>query len=333
VITLLVLAVCGYAIARSILPPSARAFVTAQANPINPVWHNGDWWWIEKKDGSRLVRASGTETHDAARAEEIDSFSVTGDNVVWASRNGKQWSISVATTGGGSARKIADCDQKPSGVFAAKDQICWSESVPPPFAGAETLPPLGATSRILSAPLSGGPPKTLCSVLEGEIRQVLGVHGDMVYFVAIRPGGLGSTAIYSAPVSGGAAGRVAAAAGKQTAVLTRDGILYWVTSSRETSSIGTACAAKRLGPNGKVEVLTDWLPYGGRLVETDRGVYYLDDTYESQAWRIGVDRDLPRPLRNPESTAVIGAGGSELLLKQIGIDKPTTIPISRMALP
>ena len=77
--------------------------------------------------------------------------------------------------------------------------------------------------------------------------------------------------------------------------------------------------------------LTDWLPSGGRLYETNRGVCYVDDSPLPSAWPLTGPRELPNSLLVPENYVVLAVGGGEMLLQST--ESASRFPVYRMGLP
>jgi hypothetical protein len=325
--------VAVYAVTRNLTRKPAP-FVDARPKPLMATWSGGAWYWIETESPtlSRLVRAEGSGRKEIATSAEILDFAISGKSIAWSSRTGPAYTISVASVDGGSRRDVRQSSTRASGVWVDAERVYWLENAPAAVPEGAPFPPLEAGVRVQAAPLTGGQVSSLATLMEPEGLAVVGKHGQELYVATFRPGALGSTAFFRVPVGGGTATRLAGTVARQSGLLSADGTLYWLGPSPEAAQPQSSSCVYELGTDGKVRALTDWLPGGGRLFDTDRGLVYVDPTYTSNAWPISDGRELPRPFPVTPDYAVLAVGGGEMLIRPYEAP-PKAVPLFRIGLP
>lgn len=319
-------------------PRALASFAQARSNPAQTIWQDGDWYWLEpaekteKPIGARLIRAGNSGAQSLADAENITVFAIAGKQVAWTAKEGSNWTINAANTDGSSKKSLWSGAQEPHGLYLAEGKAYWLEQAPAIVPNSGPLPPLAGSLRLLSVAVEGGEPAPVATLMEPEGVQVLGVHAGNIYVSAFRPGDLGATAFYRIPLAGGTSERVASESGRQQGLLTRNGVLYWTAPGQEDNRRSALLCVRRLGDKANIETLTDWLPLGGHLYDTEHGVFYVDGSYLSEAWRMRSEAKLARPVSQPRDTLVLAVGGSEMLLKGNGLPL-TNFPVYRVPLP
>ena len=311
--------------------PSLFAHASSAATRFQ--WSDGNWYWLEGEGtlGSHLVRANAA-THTVAAASRIGSYAVGAGKAAWTSQNGKQWSVTLAAADGSGPQTLWSGDSEPQGVSIADGQVFWLAPAPSSIAGSEPFPPFSGTLQLFSAPLAGSPFVPIATLLETTAQQVIGVHEGQVYVAALREGIPGVTVFYRIDLKEKSVHRLAAETGRQTALLTGEGDFYWSAPSRESTERDKVVCIRRLSKAAKPEMVTDWLPEGGRMYETRQGIYYVDGGYIPSAWPLPGREELPQPTPLPENFSVLAVGQGELLLNATGSPTPD-LSIYRMALP
>jgi hypothetical protein len=323
-----------YFVARARTGQKLTAFAQAKVAPTQILWREGSWYWLEAdgKSEARLVRADASGARPLATADKIAGYAVADGKLVWAAKEGDQWNLAVAAPDASGKRTLYSGEREPRGLCLANGYVFWLEPMPPAVPESGPLPPLAGMLRLLSLPLDGGVPKVIATLLESESGQVLGVHADQAYVAATRLGTPGATLLYRVSLREGVVQRVAGEAGQHTALLTREGSLFWVAPSLEDSRMNASACIRRLGQDGKAETLADWLPANGRLYDTVRGVVYVDGGFEPSAWPIANRRELPRAVPLPREHTVLALGSDEMLLGSANAT-PANIPLYRTTLP
>ena len=361
----LIFLVLAYQAVRSALPKALTPLGQARSLPQDVAWHDGAWYWIERPDKkpARLIRADAGGQREVATAEEIGEICLSGDRLAWTSRTGNKWSITMADARGSSRTYLLGRLTRPRGLWieggGAHPRIYWLEATPPAVPGCEPFPPLGPSCNVLSIAEPEEQPTVLTTLMEPDGQQILGKRGDDLFFSTFREGSLGTTAMYRVnqkPDNGSEPGhqqgdvptgnsergtrnshraipqRIAAASGRQKALLTSSGDIFWLAMSREASSSGSIYCVRRLEKDGEIDTVCDWLPHGGQLTEIGGQMVYLDGSFLPRAWPIPGRRDLPRPIDGPDGYATIGIGDSDLLLTPIGQPSGNQgVPLYRMA--
>jgi hypothetical protein len=326
-IVLAVCAACAYAAWRIVVPPSPVPIATAHGPVSGAAWKDGAWYWLEAAGtpGARVMRVGGSRSGAVAAAAGITEFAVGDGRVAWIGGSGKNWSIGAAPLDGGAASAIWNGEQQPRGVCIAERRIYWLEQRPPPVPDSGPFPPLDSTVAVMSAPLDGGSATSIGTILEPMGGRVLGVHDSQIYVTTSRAKLHDVTADYRLPSGGGAAHRIAAGVGRQDALLSSTGTLYWTAPSPEASQPQRALCVRRLLRDGKIETLDDWLPTGGTLYETGQGIIYVDSSWSATAWPIGSGRGLAHAVPPPANFAVAAAGADGLLLRRTDAAKDVTL--------
>ena len=196
---------------------------------------------------------------------------------------------------------------------------------PPKVKDALPFPTLEGALQLVSMPEetkanSGTKPDFVSTLPERTGEQFIGVSQGEAVVSCFREGGIGVTAIYRIDLKTGKFDRIAGEIGRRRALLTKEGDLYWVGSSLEaisSYSIASIHRIKRSPDNAtlKTETLTDMLPSGGSLFDSERGVLYVDGSQQPQLWQLGSSRESHSPVKAPEGYFYVAADGQEALLQ------------------
>lgn len=330
-----------YLAVRVAVPREPEVFSRVGAVPISPILRQGAWYWLERANGERethLVRvAAASRVQRLAVADVIGSYDVADGKVVWTAREGNRWSIYAGSAAGdGRANALWSGRGEPQGIRLIAGQIFWLTDGPAAVPGGAPLPPLASTLQVHSLAPQGGAPVLVTTLLETRGGQVIGLQAGDLYVSAFRPGTPGCMVVYRVPVRGGATPRIVGEVGRYPMLLARDGSLYWIAQSRESSNASFISSVRRLGgrDGGGPETLSDWLPSGGTLCDTARGVCYLDGSVYPSLWPVARHdaRGLPRPLSLPKGYYPVAASGDQILLRHA--DAPAAdFTLHRMPLP
>ena len=309
-------------------------FAQAGASLTEVMWREGNWYWLEAagKPGSRLIRANASGSLPPIAAPGINAYAVADGMAVWSAHDGNHWTITLAAADGSGKNTLWAGEQELSGLCIAEGRVFWMVSIPPTLPESGPLPPLTNKLQIVSVPTAGGSPEVIATLLETTGKQVIGVHDGQLYVSAVRHTSPEVTTIYRVALNGGSAHRVAGETGVQPALLTKEGALYWSAPSRESTQRDKVVCIRRLGKEDKPETLTDWLPGGGHLYESGRGVCYVDGDPLPAAWAVSAGLELPRSIPLPQDFSVLSVGNGELLLKS-SASPSANFPIYRMGLP
>jgi hypothetical protein len=317
-VILIVVVLAAAAASLAVLRPfgvRSRALARAADPPAMASIHAGVWYWVERPDGpgATLARAGQSGREVVATADAIGSYDVDGPSAAWCARSGQGWSIQASPAAGAQSHELWSGATKPGGLRLLGERLYWAVTVPPTQPDAGPYPPLGPMLRVLSVPLAGGAPTVLSTIMDPGEASVLGRSGDSLYICAVRATVPEQTVVYRLPVGGGAARRVVGERGRQSALATRSGDLYWLAPSRESSRSDLVCI-RRLGKDDRIETLSDWVPSYGMLYETRRGVCCIDGSPSPAVWPVGENRALPRPLTMPDGCLPLAVGEGEALL-------------------
>lgn len=317
---------------RQVLPPAMTAIASASGAVADARWSDGDWFWIETRPekAPRLVRVSGGRETEVVSDPGLTTYAAAKGQVAYVLPKAREWALFVSSAASGGAREIVTVPTQPHGILFDGDRLLWLDQTEPLLDAAPPIPPLGARTRLMSVPLSGGTPVELARVMEPLAGGVVGVADGKVVFTAYRHGQPGGTAIYRTKSQAGGAERIAAVAGLQTAVVSSNGLIYWTAPSAEASNSSRTVCVHVAGARG-VFTTADWLDGYGRLQATPKGVFYLEEGARGSAWAIGSEGRLARSIELPDSVRVRAVGNGALLVqKEIS---PTSASLYRMDMP
>lgn len=320
----------GYVVYADLRTITPSRYGEAGAYPYEPSRDGRFWYWVERpiNQKARLARVAGGAPEVLATADEIVDYHASGGSAAWVQRDGKAWSIQVIDANG--ARQTLPCGERGArSVFLAGDRLFWLASTPG-TAGDVPVPAFGPSLQVMETSLSTRTLRTGATLLESDGR-IIGLRGDDLYIRGLRHVLPGATVLYRA-TQGQRPVRLAAETGRGHALITSDGTLYWVAQSRDASNRENNACVRRLGSDGKPATVAEWLPPDGRLYDTGRGIYYVDGSVQSAAWRISAGPTLQRPLNLDSQFLAISAGDGELLARA-NDGRETRIPLSRVALP
>jgi hypothetical protein len=327
-----ILAVIALEIAGLRRPSETPTLVsTLRSYPEAIQYDGGAWYWIEhtKDAGMKLMRADRVGTRVIAEALARDHYVVKDGTVAWVTRQEHAWSVQIQGSGQAVPRVLWSGPDEPKGLALGEGRALWLRRVPPAVLGASPLAPLSASLEIMAAPLPDGAAVPLARLWEPDDGEVLGEQGGVLVVAAYRRAPPGSLSLYRILAPGTPPVRVAAETGNPPALLTRSGELFWLAASREGTS---SYCLRRLAANDRAETVTDWLPIGGTLHETERGVMYADRATTSGIWPITRPDAFPEPLPLPEGYEALAAGGGEMLLASL-TPRSLGVVIYRMRLP
>ncbi len=296
--------------------PTTLPIGQAQGEPQSIHCIGGVWYWIEqpKQGKARLVRGVVGNIRELATAEAITSMDADSTNIVWTERSQQGWSVQVANLDGSGSNDLWSGKEEPLGAKIAQGRAYWLQKTPAPLKTDLPFPALQPTLQVVSAPLSGGTPELGVTVPEAETGRVLGLHDNTLYLLAHRKTRPGSTTLYRIDTQTKAVERVAGTSQNLSALLTKEGILYWMTPSKETISPQPAVHVYRLNKEGKPESLSDWLPIGGQIYETNRGIVYVDRDYPTNMWAVGAEDAFPELIPTPKDYNPVAVGEGLVLL-------------------
>lgn len=311
--------------------PRPAPFV-ALATAINaPSFHAGSWYWIERrgKQAQTLVRANESgSVRTIVSANEIADFDATDNVVLVVLRTDKTWHVQLGTVAG-QLRDLWVGTQQPHGTLISAGQAYWILSRPPnPTIG--DIPPLQQHIELTVAPVAGGPSRTISTIMEPDGLQIIGINDGSIYLSAFRDAVHGVTTIYRAPMAGGAPKRVAGETGKQFALISDAGLLYWTAPCHDSQNYNLVGCVRRLASSGATETLTGWITAGGRLYNTRHGVWYVDQSAPSTAIPITTYNDLPRATAVASGFNVLAANSDTLLLEPATAARDGKSPLYRM---
>jgi hypothetical protein len=274
---------------------------------------HGVWFWLEhdKKGPIRLVRADADGIRTILTGNLDHGYSLDDTHLAWVSHDGDLWNIMLAENDGKTPHSIAASKEEAFGLTLSGGRAYWLRRTAPPVANGDPFPPLLPEIEVCSVGLEGGSVMTAGRLRESEDGQVLGTHDGMIYVAIYRRLQPGNLLIYRISPNDSAAVRVAGASGHPSALLTRDGSLYWLSASSEELS---GYCLNRLTPNGHFDALSDWLPPNGVLYETYNGVAYGEAQSRPAIWPSGPRDVFPTQLPVAEGYFAIAAGDHEALL-------------------
>ena len=304
---------------------------TLRSYPEAIQYDGGAWYWIErtKNAGMKLMRADRAGTRVFAEALAHDRYAVENGTVAWVTGQGRAWSVQIQGSGQAAPRVLWSGPDEPKGLALGAGRALWLRRVPPTVPGASPLAPLSASLEVMAAPLPSGAAVPIARLWEPDDGEVLGEHDGVPVVAAYRRAAPGSLSLYRIRAPGTPPVRVAAETGNSPALLTRSGELLWLAPSREGTS---SYCLRRLAANDRAETVTDWLPVGGTLHETERGVMYADRATASALWPITRPDAFPEPLPLPEGYVALAAGGGEMLLASLA-PRSSDVSVYRMRLP
>lgn len=310
--------------------PTPALIGEAKGEPLNIRGAGGAWHWREQpaKGSGRLVRATLAGVKEIAAADTLSSFDTDGKTLAWTARRGAEWAVMTSDAEGANPRAAWSGKEEPQGVKLAGERIYWLRKTPAPIDISLPFPALQSSLQVVSIPLAGGALEASAPLPESDEGNVLGVYEGALYVRAVRMSSPGGTAIYRIDANK-TPERIVSVALHLSALLTKDGVLYWLAPSAETASPQPALQAFRRDKSGAIEPLSDWLPAGGALYETANGVYYADREYPPNFWRIGSQDVFPVASPLPKDFNAVAASESVALIASAGSprSKPTLYQI------
>ena len=294
-----------------------RLVGTTNAMPLAIQHANGAWYWREKTKnaGERLMRISESGSQEIAKADTLSCYALSEGKLAWVERKGQEWTISLAESDGSNPRSLWKSGDEPMGIALAQGRIYWLQRLPAPVANAGHFPSLSPSLQVASMPMSGeGKPDFAARLWESEDGEILGLQGNALVVAIYRHTLPGSFCVYRVPLGQEAPVRLVGERGLTHPLLTRKGVLYWTTLSKESAGPPASVCLRRLDPNGQSKMLSDWLPFSGDLYETERGVLYKDNEIDSALWSEGQHDVFPEPLPLPPGYAAVAAGEGRVLL-------------------
>lgn len=288
----------------------------AQGVPTSIQRHDGAWYWLEqtKATGTHLMRAADSGIKTLATAEALPRYAVENGKVIWSARQGERWTIFIAAADGSSPRALWSGPEEPIGLTLSEGRVCWLHRVPAPAPDGAPFPTLSASFDLLTMSQDGGAVTTAGRIWEPDDAEVLGSHDNALYVSAYRHGRSSSFRIYR--ISQGApAVRIAGENGQRMALLTRDGVIYWLAPSREATNAECLRRIDSRRNGGRAETLSDWLPAQSTLYETAHGVVCSGIQDGFPALFPAGQRDVfPQALPIPDNYVALAASENEALL-------------------
>jgi hypothetical protein len=291
-----------------------------QSVPTSIQLHDGAWYWLEqpKKAPARLVRAGDSGMKAIATAEALPRYAVENGKLLWSARQGGRWTIFAAAADGSGQRALWDGAEEPMGLTLAEGRAYWLHRVPAPVPDGAPFPTLSASLDVQSMSQDGGLVTTVGHLWEPDDGEVLGLHDNALYVSVYRHGQPGCFSIYRI-AQGAPAVRIAGESGRSTALLTHDGVVYWLAPSREATNAYCLRRIDSRRNGGQTETLSDWLPTLSTLYETTHGVLCdgLQDNFPA-LYRSGQRDVFPQALPIPDNYMALAAGENAILLAAKG---------------
>ncbi len=315
-IVLIVLGVGAYAAARALRKSSPTALGPAADTPLSAVQEGDYWYWIERpRSGrARLFRMSRSGSEEIATADEIAGFDVKNGKMAWAARDGKQWTIMSGPAAGQKSAVWTGTDTVGRPCIDG-ERVLWASSHAGLLRNGLCIPALGPILSVMTSN-GQGPPKVVATLFESN-GSLLGVHDNLAY-VAARRRGTAATAIYEVALADGKWQRVVGQEGMSEPLLNRDGTLFWVAPSQDSTNTGTVSSVRSLVPGKKVTTIADWLPANGDLYVIGTDAYYVDGIARSSVWPVGSNDRLAHNLALPEGYQPVAVGERDILLQRTG---------------
>jgi len=320
------------------LVPRTTAFRTpaplgkAGAVPYDIRRAEGTWYWVERpaKAKARLMAAkAGATPRTVAEEDAIDAFDVAGNTIAWTAKSGSAWVVR-ASDGQGAPRTLRSASTEAHGPCVDGSDIVWTERTAPAAPGLESLPTLGGSLQVVRCAATGGAPTVAATLPDAGRGVVVGRIGEAWWVAALRIDYPGSTVVWQVPVQGGAPKRMASVSGPNAPVRTASGDLLLLSPSRESTSPVSSRVMLRLGADGRIERLADWLPEGGAPYDGGASAFYVDRESPPVLWRPRGTDQLPEMVPAPSGHHAIAVGEGHLLLSGMGADD---LELSEVAVP
>jgi hypothetical protein len=318
-------------IIRSAAVPRPVNFLVAGAAPVRARFQNGSWYWLERpgRDKQKLVRAGAGSQQTIDTADEISGYDVSTSTTIWAGRNGKQWFVKTQS-GSAQSIEIWTGSEPVVSVQLSQEFAFWLLSINAPVKVSLPIPPLDRKLSLMKAQIMSGTPALVARLMEQD-GEIFGVRDEQVFITAWRGGPPGGTAFYRVDRDGQIK-RFAGEIGRSTAIITRDGTLYWTGHTRESYEEGAIGSIVRMKRDGKPELISDWYPADGQLYETSRGLYYVDGNVRRQVWPVADIGQMPHLLSYDILFSAVAVSDSDVLFQPIKKDLKA-VQLSRSPLP
>lgn len=292
--------------------PVVKPLCVAEAVPEEASLVGGRWVWLERTEKSAaVVTVRGGRRSVIARHVRISGFGPSASLIAWGAGDGKTWAIRTAKPDGADVRVVAECAGKPLAVWTDGRQVAWLVDVPvKTLTAASFIPALGRTTELWRS--REGQTARAGILAEGlTSAQILGVREGAYLVSCVRDEGIRCSVLYAigphmAPI------RFAGEVGWVSALLSSDGQIYWTAPSRGSNSLLTGCVRSADTSSLTPVTVADWIPAGGRLVETKRGIVVMGGGSET-AWRMDAVKRIGVPLPMLPTQWPVGAGGDVLL--------------------
>lgn len=288
------------------------------------------WVWLERREGNVSVvsmhagRRIVIATHD-----EVASLSTSKDAVAWIGKDGDAWTIRRAGLDGSNVTEFARVDGTPLAVWTDGQQVLWAVDRGPSSSVAEFIPPLGSRTEIRLAVGTAGQPIAEIAERFAEAH-ILGKRNGTVYLAGVRAEGIRCTVLYAIGADSPPR-RFAGEVGAHSAMMTEEGSVYWTGPSRGSNSLLTGCIRAARPDSLEPQTIADWLPAGGRLHATTRGLVVTGAGTET-AWRVLPSARLGEPLPMLPDQWPVAAGG-DLLLTVHRAKTPGRVAVSTVRMP
>lgn len=309
----------------------ATPLCVAEAVPEKARFVAGNWVWLERSGKSAaVVSVRGGRRSLIARHDRIADLWPSASLVAWIAGDGETWTIRTAKPDGSEVRVIAECAGKPLAVWTDGRQMAWLVDVPAKVATAASfIPSLGRTTELWRS--RQGETVRAGVLAEGlASAQILGVREGAYLVSCVRDEGIRCSVLYAIgphvpPI------RFAGEVGWVSALLSSDGLIYWTAPSRGSNSLLTGCIRSADTSSLTPATVADWLPAGGRLVETKRGIVVVGVGSET-AWRIDAAKRIGVPVPMLPAEWPVG-GGDDVLLTVRRAKTPGRVVVNTVRLP
>jgi hypothetical protein len=288
-----------------------RPLCIAEAVPESPTHVGSDWYWLERTPRAvHLVRVHDRRRQILASHDEIGGYVASLRGVAWSARAAGAWQVRACRADGSGVTTVWT---GPSRIFAAWTDgatRAWLVDRPSVKTSAVHLPPMGRRVELWTD--SEGRARCVAEMAEGLVSaRILGTRNGAFLIAGVREDGIRSSVLYRA-MPGQSPRRIAGEVGSIHAILAVDGRLYWTAPSRASNSLLTGCVRWADPDKAEPRTLADWVPSGGYLNETARGLILTGASGES-AWLVPPGTAVGRPVPLVKTEWPVGAGDGEMI--------------------
>ena len=309
----------------------AEPLCVAESVPEEVRLVGADWVWLERTaHDAAVVVVRGGRRSVLARHDRVVSMWSSPSLIVWAARDGDVWTVRSAGLDGSNLAVIAECSGPPFAVWTDGARAAWIADVPVKTkTAADFIPSLGRHAELWQS--RGGKVSRVAVLSEAlASAQIVGYREGAYVVACVRDEGIRCSALYAVgtvipPI------RFAGEVGTIRAMMSSNAWIYWTAPSRGSNSLLTGCIRAADMSSLKPETIADWLPAGGQVTETKRGILVIGAGSET-AWRIEQDRHIGVPVPMLPDQWPVGAGG-DLLLTVRRANAPGRVAVNTVRIP